>query len=280
MSFGVYLSPPLVDWYNQVARLEDLGSIKVAGVDLLGKITAGRRQIVFASAAEAERMVPRLADQFEIIGYDLEHWPMTPEDEKADPVAAVKRLRELADTYGLELALGPDRRFTMSHGALMAPYADRYVLQLQRVQENHATALGYSQPMIEELRQANPDLEISVVVRPDGNVEELLSLVDALKDDIDGVSILTTPATGDSVKAFVEALRSGQAFIAGETTPASETTAVAAATIAPTPMPTPTPEPLPTPTPSPLQCTCPLGIVLTGGGVAAGLLGKRKRSIL
>ena len=70
MSFGVYLSPPLVDWYNQVARPEDLGSIKVAGVDLLGKITAGRRQIVFASAAEAEQMVPRLADQFEIIGYN------------------------------------------------------------------------------------------------------------------------------------------------------------------------------------------------------------------
>jgi len=156
LPFGTLMSPDLVDWFNQVAGPEDIATVKqVAGpediatvkageVDLLPRITAGKRQVVVASVAEAEQLVPTIADQCEIIGYDLEHWPQTPDDEQADPVGAVQRLQELADKYGLEVALGPDRRFSESHGVQMAPYADRYIIQLQRAQDDPEVMLDSS----------------------------------------------------------------------------------------------------------------------------------------
>jgi len=208
LSVGTIMNPALVDWFNEMARENDIASVKAGGADLLGRITAGKRQVVFTSVAEAEQLVPTLADQMDIIGYDLEHWPLTPAEEQADPVAAVKRLRELADRYGLELAIGPDRRFAMEYGAEMAPYADRFILQLQRLQGNPDTLLDFTQPLIQELRQANPDLKINVVLRPDeNNVEQLLDLVALIKDDIDGISILGNAQSAESVKAFVKGLR-------------------------------------------------------------------------
>lgn len=271
--FGTFVSPPLVDWFNQMARVDDLASVKAGGVEMLGQITAGQKQVVFASVAEAEQLVPTLADQIDIIGYDLEHWPATPDEEQADPVAAAQRMRELAQRYDLEVTLGPDRRFAVDYGAEMAPYADRFILQLQRLQDDTEKTLDFAQPLIQELRQANTDLQISVVFRPDANnVEQLLALVNLLKEDIDGVSILSTPAAVESVQAFVNGLRSAEA--SASTVP----TVAATPTTPPTPLASPTPAPLPTPTPLPTQCTWPTGIVLTGSGLTAILMRRRRRA--
>ena len=219
---------------------------------MLGQITAGQKQVVFASVAEAEQLVPTLADQIDIIGYDLEHWPATPDEEQADPVAAAQRMRELAQRYDLEVTLGPDRRFAVDYGAEMAPYADRFILQLQRLQDDTDKTLDFAQPLIQELRQANTDLQISVVFRPDANnVEQLLALVNLLKEDIDGVSILSTPAAVESVQAFVNGLRSAEA--SASTVP----TVAATPTTPPTPLASPPPAPQPPPTPQPPPPACP-----------------------
>jgi hypothetical protein len=78
--------------------------------------------------------------------------------------------------------------------------------------------------LIPELRQANPDLNISVQVRTEGDVVAIVDLIDCLKDGLDGVSILTSPETADSAKALVAELRTRKAA-----KPCPETTGPASA---------------------------------------------------
>lgn len=252
--FGLRINPSLIDWFNQVAGPNDVAAVTARQVDWLDQITAGQRQVLFASAAEAEAMVPNLVGKIDIVGYDLEHWPATPAEEQADPVAAVQRLQALARQYDLRLMLGPDRRFALEYGAEMAPYADRFSLQLQRMQNKPDALRAFALPLIHDLRQANPALEISAQLRTEGNAQQLLALVDSLKDDIDGLSIIYSPQTVDVAQELVRLLRTCEPSAQPSTTPAPvtatsmpvsptttpipATSTTTAAPATPTPMPT------------------------------------------
>jgi hypothetical protein len=204
----VSLGPPLVDWFNSVARPNDIARLdNTTQLKLLDQITVGRKLLVFKSAAEAEHLLPRIADQVDIIGYNLEHSPANPAEEQADPVASVQRMRALADKYGLTLAFGPDHDFALSDGAAIAPFVDIFVLQVQRVQTKPQTVFDFVLPLIPQLRSANPNLQISIQVRTEGDVAAIASLVASLNDDLDGVSILTSPTTVPVAEALVEELR-------------------------------------------------------------------------
>ena len=212
--FSIRITPTMVDWFNQVARPDDVAAANFREIALLDQVTAGRKVVFFASAAEAESVMPTLVGRVDVIGYDLEHWPATPADEQADPVATVQRLRELTQKHGLALALGPDRRYVQDYGVEMAPYVDQFALQVQRLQGDPNALLDFTRPLVEDLRQANPDLSINIQLRTEGSVDQLIALVDSLKEDIDGVSILYNPETEDVAKEFVGRLRSGEAGIA------------------------------------------------------------------
>ena len=207
ITFGVRINSNTLAWFNRVARPIDVANIHSQDISMLDQITAGRRQVLFASVAEAERMVPALAGKINVIAYDLEHWPATPAGEQADPVGAVKRLRALADKYDLAVALGPDRRFTAEYGAEMAPYVDEYVLQVQRLQADPQSLFGFVTPLIQELRRANPQVRIVIQLRTEGTVDDLLAVVTTLRQDIDGVSILTSSATLPVAQDFVRRLQ-------------------------------------------------------------------------
>ncbi len=162
---------------------------------------------MFKNVADAEELVPRLADKMDIIGYNLEHGPANRPDEQADPVGSVKRMRALADKYGKELALGPDRAFALNDGVAMAPYVDMFVLQVQRVQTEPDVVREFVAPLAQALRRVNPDLEISVQVRTEGDVVAIADLIDSLEGSLDGVSILTSEETVDIAEALVAELR-------------------------------------------------------------------------
>ena len=233
--FGLRITPGLVDWFNQNARPNDVAAITPQETAILDRITAGKKQVLFASAAVAEQIVPTLAGKIDIISYDLEHWPQTPQDEQADPVAAIKRMRALADQYSLQLTVGPDRQFEQQYGTQLAPYVDQFGLQVQRLQTDPQAVQSFAVPLIQQLRQANAKLKIVAQVRTEGGVDALLPLVDSIKGDIDGIGILYTPQTVPVVKDFVARLRSGQPV----------------PTLAPTSSrPTPTPTILGAPTPA------------------------------
>ncbi len=204
----VSLGPPLVDWFNRVARPDDIARVEnPRQFELLDEIRVGRKLVVFRSVAEAENFLPGVADRLNILGYNLEYGPNSPPDELADPVGSVKRMREVARRYGLLLAFGPDHDLAVSHAAALAPYVDILVLQVQRVQTDPATVLDFVLPLAKQVRQANPQIAISVQVRSEGNVTAIVDLIDSLKADLDGVSILTSPETVSTAEALVAELR-------------------------------------------------------------------------
>lgn len=209
------LGRPLVDLFNTTAREDDIARVEhISQIDLLDDVTTGQKLVVFKSAADAERLLPHIHDRLDIIGYNLEHGPANPFDEQADPVGSIMGLRRVADEYGLRIALGPDHNFALSHAEAMAPYADILVLQIQRVQTEPATVYDFVLPLISKVRRANPDIEISVQIRTEGEVDDLIALIEPLQDQLDGLSILTSVDTVLVAEELVEKLR-GPAVNAG-----------------------------------------------------------------
>ena len=207
----INLTPDLVSYFNQMAQPEDIAHIEhTSDVPLLEAVHAGRRMVVFKSATLAEQLVPRLGGYLDLIGYNLEHGPINPLAEKQDPVAAAQRMRALADQQGLGLAIGPDHDFVVSHGVLMAPYADQFVLQVQLVQEQPELVRSYVLSTSNALRQANPALEVVVQIRTEGNLDALVELVESLAPQIDGIAILTSPQTMELAIALWSRLRQEQ----------------------------------------------------------------------
>jgi hypothetical protein len=204
----ISLGPPLVDWFNDVARPDDIARVEnVRQMDLLDEISIGRKLVVFKSVAEAERVLPRIADQIDIIGFNVENGPGYPSQERADPQGSVKRMHDLARQYDLLLAFGPDHDLALSDGVAVAPYVDILVLQVQRVQTEPHTVFDFVLPLTQQLREANPDIEISVQIRTEGDVVEVVDLIDAMSKQLDGVSILTSPETVDTAEALVVELQ-------------------------------------------------------------------------
>ncbi|GIV77342.1 MAG: hypothetical protein KatS3mg050_1736 [Litorilinea sp.] len=233
------MTPQLIDWFNNHARPDDIARVDhVSMIDLLEQVQVGRRLVVFKNVADAEVLLPHLADRMDIIGYNLEHGPANRPDEQADPVGSVRRMRALADQYGLRLALGPDHAFALSDGVAMAPYVDIFVLQIQRAQTEPETVREFVLPLVRQLRQANPEIAISVQVRTEGDMDALQDLLASLEPQLDGLSILTSPNTVDIARRLLAAIRPD----------------------VPSPSPTPEPEPerpLPVDTQTPMPSVTP-----------------------
>jgi hypothetical protein len=202
------IGPPLVPLFNDTARANDIARVDHhSQIAQLAGITHGQKIVVFKSAAEAEQLLPGIADQIDIVGYNFEHGPGTPPDEQADPVDSIQRMRALADTHGLGLALGPDYRFANSHGPAMAPYVDIFVLQIQREQTNPTVVIDFIAPLVPQLRAANPALQVSAQVRTEGDMAAIVQLLDRLLPYLDGVSILTSPQTVPIAEELIFRLR-------------------------------------------------------------------------
>jgi hypothetical protein len=203
------IGPPLVPFFNENARPDDVARVDhYSQIAQLAGVNGGQKMVVFKSAADAEQLLPELASQLDAIGYNLEHGPGTPPDEQADPAGSIQRMRALADAHDLVLALGPDHNFALSHGVALAPYVDIFVLQIQRQQTNPPVVEEFVVPLVPQLRAANPDLQVTVQVRTEGDTDAIVELIESLLPYIDGVSILTSPDTVEIAKELVNKLRS------------------------------------------------------------------------
>lgn len=202
------MGTPLVDLFNKRAEPQDIARVEhISQLDLLEDVTAGKKLVVFKSAADAIRLLPHIHENIDIVGYNLEHGPTNPIFEQENPVESIQRLREATDQYELELALGPDRRFAESNGAAMAPYADYFIFQVQKVQTEPDTVYEFVEPLLKEIRQANPDIQISLQIRTEGDVDDLLALLSPLQDDVQGISILTSEDTLSFTEEIMQRLR-------------------------------------------------------------------------
>lgn len=202
------MGPPLIPIFNAAARSEDIARIEhPSQIGQLRGIENGRKMVIFKSIDDAEELLPDMAEEIDIIGYNLENNPATPTGERQDPVRSIQAMRELADEYDLDLAFGPDHNFALSHGVDIAPFVDIFVLQIQRQQTNPRTVAAFVEPIVPQLHEANPDLEVSVQIRTEGDVQEILDLVGGLDAELDGLSILTSPETVDVAEEMVFTLR-------------------------------------------------------------------------
>jgi len=247
----VSMGQPLVEWFNQVARPDDIARVEHPSlVDTLEPIQNGHKLVVFKSIRDAQRAISVMGDRFDVIGYNLEAGPATPPDEQARPVEAVRFMHELAQQNGKLLAIGPDRNFALTYGAEIAPFVDIFVIQIQRIQTEPDIVHAYVLPLAEELRRANPDIQISAQVRTEGDVVALVDMLETLSGALDGVSILTSPETTDVAEALVAELRSRGAADIPTPSPTPETPAPTE--MLPSPSPTKNPSPATvTPTPGP-----------------------------
>ncbi len=202
------LGPPLIELFNEKARVGDIARVEhISQLELLEDVTTGKKLVVFKSAEDAIRLLPHIHDEIDIIGYNLEHGPANPMIEQENPLEYMERLREAADEYDLEVALGPDRAFALSHASQLAPYADYVILQIQKVQTEPETVYDFVLPVLRGVRLANPDIQTSVQIRTEGDVDELLALLEALQDEINGISILTSEETTEITEELMGELR-------------------------------------------------------------------------
>lgn len=219
------LNQDLIEWFNQNARPDDIARVDhISLIDLLSQVHVGKRLVIFKSVADVEDLLPNITDKIDIVGYNLEHGPGNRPDEIADPVGSVIRMRDLTNRYGKVLAFGPDREFALNDGVAIAPYVDIFVLQVQRVQTEPDTVRDFVIPLARQLRQANPKLQISVQVRTEGDVVAIADLLDSMKDELDGLSILTSPETIDVAKSLGVELRTDRAPVL--TSSATTTTSI------------------------------------------------------
>lgn len=202
------IRPTLADVFADFSQMGDYARVEhLSQIALLDTVEATEKIVIFKSARDAQRVVPAIADQITAIGYNIENGPANPQDEKDDPVAFAADLRELADEYELKLIIGPDRRFALSHGDELAAYADVMVLQVQRVQTQPSVVLDFVLPLSDDFRAVNPNVEVSIQIRTEGDVRALYSLVESMLGSIDGVSILTSAETVNVAARLVNELR-------------------------------------------------------------------------
>ena len=214
------IGPPLVDLFNQRARPDDIARVEhISQLGLLDEVHAGQKLVVFKSAEDAIRLLPHVNRDMDIVGYNLEHGPTNPLNEQENPVESIRRLREVTDEYGLKLALGPDRQFAINDAAAMAPYADYLILQVQKVQTEPETVYDFVGPIIRDARRANPDIQISLQVRTEGDIDALLAMLGPLREDIDGISILTSEETIPVAEELVGRLRPAEQPLAAAAVP-------------------------------------------------------------
>lgn len=207
----VSVGPETVAWFNTRAQPNDIARIDHLNMlNLLGELTTGQRLVVVKSIAEAEQVLESVGEQVDIIGYNLEHGPGNLPMEQADPVGSTRRMRALADQYGVKLAVGPDRAFALSDGVAMAAYADLLILQVQRVQDEPETVRDFILPMVDAVQDAAPDVEIGVQIGAEGDVTGVISLLQSMAKEIDGISILTDHVSTDFLDAFLAEVRPPQ----------------------------------------------------------------------
>ena len=151
-------------WWSQYCLPGDV-TIATRGSDL-NLVTCGEREILYKSAAIAERDLPALMTQQRpptILAYNFESNSATPADEIADPIGSVRRMRALADRYHLPLLFAPDRAFGLSLAATVGPLVDRWGVQLQLFppDEDMEEARRYTDQLLPILLRVHPGLSIA-----------------------------------------------------------------------------------------------------------------------
>lgn len=183
-------SPEMAQYFQQHASAQDIARVDHPNdIGLISGISVGKKMVIFKSASQIQQFMSTSAGSLDIIGYNLEPGQTHDANELANPVAAAKAVQAIARQYGKAVAIGLTRSLALQYGAAMAPYADIWVLQIQKAQNDPALAGEFVSQMVPALQRANPSIVVFVQIRTDSQPAALASLVNGLGNV--HVSILT-----------------------------------------------------------------------------------------
>lgn len=183
-------SPEMAQYFQQHASANDIARVDHPNdIGLISGISVGKKMVIFKSASQIQQFMASNANALDIIGYNLEPGQTHDAAELANPVAAAKAVQAIARQYGKQVAIGLTHDLTLQYGAAMAPYADIWVLQIQKAQNDPAMAGGFVNQMVPALQRANPNIVVFVQIRTDSSPAALTKLVNGFSGV--HVSILT-----------------------------------------------------------------------------------------
>lgn len=183
-------SAEMASYFQQHASAQDIARVDHPNdIGLISGITVGKKMVIFKSVAQISQFLASNAGALDIVGYNLEPGQTHDPAELANPVAAAQAVKAVAQRYGKQVAIGLTHDLTLRYGPAMAPYADLWVLQIQRAQNDPQMAAGFVNQMVPALTKANPAIKIFVQIRTDSQPAALASLVNGFSGV--HVSILT-----------------------------------------------------------------------------------------
>jgi hypothetical protein len=193
-----------VEIYKSNMDDNDTTSLRAKGYDHLesqyieaAQSLPGEHAVAFKSSQAIVENAGRVKELgFDLIEFNLEPG-LSPDSDNNDVVGAMKRAAQATHQQGLEFRAIPSRSYTTEYGAQIALFVDYYHIQAQSLQDNGVDEYsGYVHKMISKLKDAKPDLIISVQVSTQRGNAPGLSLLDTLKkctdsvmDVVDGVSV-------------------------------------------------------------------------------------------
>jgi hypothetical protein len=208
-----------VNIYSPNMSSEDFTRLRVQNGDSLksdyvtaAKNLPGPAGVAFMSSQKIVDNAKRVKDLgFNSIEFNLESG-LSPSSDYNNVVAAMKKAADATHAQGLKFRATPSKSFTTQYGSQIAPFADYYHIQAQSLQDNGIKAYSdYVHAQVAKLKNANPNLRISVQVSTQqdnapglSKLETLKQCVDSVMDVADGASVWFGGDDLSILKSFVQ----------------------------------------------------------------------------
>jgi hypothetical protein len=219
LALSVY-DATFVAYFNRIARPADVAMINPSYRSLTPTIATGMRCPYLTSFADAPSVVPAWLGLAALLGYDCEHWTLTPTAEQSNLVATVAAASALAHQHHLGFLLVPDARFDQQYAAALARFADIYVLQAQAYQGMPTGAGSFQQFVTTQsnlIRAQNGGVRVFAQVDVSGALPAYSTIYASLQaantfpgPGLDGISVFVGQGYLSNLETFVDGyLRSG-----------------------------------------------------------------------
>jgi hypothetical protein len=152
----------LPEWDLHLGRPDDIVSsapLKDNRMEV-SKVKVGQHAWMSPSAATLREEANQAGPDIRWVFYDLEHWGDTPDEERKDPITAVRNLHDVCQQRGWKLGLVPDNKFgtDIELAKTLAPYLDAYVVQCQKFQNK--AQVEKIRSLAKAIRRANPNCQV------------------------------------------------------------------------------------------------------------------------
>jgi hypothetical protein len=134
--------------------------------------------------------------KLDVIAYDIEHWPMTPQEEQNDPAGTINKGADLVHEAGYRYGITPDGRYLLDYYQKIDwKKVDLLDMQFQRRVSNSDEFVKYVSDVTKFAKSVNPNIEVLVQVSLVlSSPDQILTAVDKVQNVVDGVVVAYLPA--------------------------------------------------------------------------------------